>query len=63
MVRKGKHDDDDPEPVRVFIDRARCPECGSCDLQSYRTDSNGDETVTRRTFCRECFFRFLVVVE
>lgn len=47
----------------VFIDRVRCPSCGSIDLQTRRTVRNGDETITRDTLCRVCEERFLVIVE
>jgi transposase-like protein len=47
----------------VFIERARCPSCESANIETLRTYQNGDDTVTRRTRCRSCGKRFLVVVE
>lgn len=47
----------------VFVERARCPACGSADLQTVRSKDQGDGTVERRTQCRGCFHRFFVVVE
>jgi len=47
----------------VFIERPRCPKCGSADLQTVRSKNQGDGTVERRTQCRICFHRFFVVVE
>lgn len=47
----------------VFIERTRCPVCGSADLQTVRSKNQGDGTVERRTQCRGCFHKFIVVVE
>ena len=47
----------------VFVERTRCPACGSSDLQTIRSKDQGDGTVERRTQCRSCFHRFFVVVE
>ena len=47
----------------VFIERARCPACGSADLQTLRSKNQGDGTTERRTQCRTCFHKFKVVVE
>lgn len=52
----------DPESY-VFIQRARCPQCGCADLQTIRSRTEADGTVERRTQCRVCFARFFVVVE
>ena len=53
-----------PEPLRyVFVERARCPACGSVDLQTIRSKKHGDGTIERRTQCRTCFHRFFVVLE
>lgn len=47
----------------VFIEKARCPACGSAALQTIRSKDQGDGTTERRTQCRVCFHRFFVVVE
>ena len=47
----------------VFVERARCPRCGSLKLKTTRTERHGDESVTRHTVCRECGAKFYVVVE
>lgn len=47
----------------VFIERPRCPTCGSADLQTRRTTQNGDASLSRDTLCRECKLHFVVVVE
>lgn len=47
----------------VFIERAKCPTCGSADLQTRRSVQNGDASVSRDTLCRECNTHFIVVVE
>ena len=60
---------DNDEPVGdlrmdlVFITRARCPACGSADLQTIRSEDQGDGSTLRRTFCRACFHKFRVIVE
>jgi len=52
------------EPLRyVYIERPRCPKCGSIDLQTIRSRNQGDGTIERRTQCRGCFHKFFVVVE
>ena len=52
------------EPDRyVFIERAKCPACGSSNLQTIRSRNQGDGSTERRTQCRQCFHRFFVVVE
>jgi len=52
------------ERQAVTITRARCPHCGSHDLQSTRTTQLGsDEAVMRDTVCRICKTKFPVFVE
>ena len=52
------------EPLRyVFVARARCPACGSANLQTIRSQRQGDNTVERRTQCRSCHHKFRVIVE
>ena len=66
-MRDGPTTDTEPmagESLRyVYIERARCPACGSADLQTIRSKDQGDGTVARRTQCRQCFHKFVVVVE
>jgi DNA-directed RNA polymerase subunit RPC12/RpoP len=50
-------------PRIVFVERPRCPACGSSRLQTYRTTQNGDSTVTRHSRCLACGQRLFVVVE
>lgn len=47
----------------VFVERARCPVCGSANLQTVRSKNQGDGTIERRTQCRGCHHKFFVVVE
>jgi hypothetical protein len=61
-IRKTAPDVDDPFGL-VYITRAQCPKCFSTDLQTYRSEKNGDGSTTRRTFCRSCHWIFRVVVE
>lgn len=64
MSEDDKPDDAAERTRYVFVVRARCPQCGSLDLQTVRSVSDRTEgTVTRRTECRTCFHRFFVVLE
>lgn len=47
----------------VFIEKARCPVCDSADLQTIRSEDQGDGSVKRRTVCRDCSHKFFVVAE
>lgn len=47
----------------LFIERARCPACGSDNLQSRHSQDQGDGSVVRDTKCRECGHVFSVVEE
>jgi len=49
----------------VFIERARCPACGSAELQTIRSQDQGDGSTSRDTRCRNrgCRHRFFVIVE
>lgn len=52
------------EPLRyVFCIRPRCPKCGSAELLTYRSTKHEDGATSRRTFCRACEYRFIVVWE
>ena len=57
--------DEPSEPLRyVFIERPRCPSCGSGSLKTRKTlPSQGDDSVTRDTLCKSCGWTFYVVVE
>lgn len=50
-------------PTIVFIERARCPGCGSANLRTYRSTDQGDGSVLRHCVCRDCGERVRVVVE
>ena len=47
----------------VFIERARCPACGSDDLHTTRVEDQGDGSTARTTNCRRCKHHFFVIVE
>jgi hypothetical protein len=47
----------------VFCKRPRCPGCGSVDLLAVRTIHKDGGTVTRRTLCRTCGQKFMLVLE
>ena len=53
------------EPLRyVYVERPRCPACGSDNLRTQKTrPKETDKSVTRETVCRDCRWHFLVVVE
>jgi len=64
MTAPAQPDTAAAESVRyVFIERARCPACGSTDLQTIRSRPQGDGTTERRTQCRGCHHKFFVIVE
>ncbi len=48
---------------RVFIVAPHCPACLGNDLLTIRCEQNGDGSVTRKTVCRTCSSRFLLIVE
>ena len=47
----------------IFVERPRCPRCGSPALKTQKTVNHGDDSITRETKCRDCGHRFFVVVE
>ena len=47
----------------VYIERPRCPVCGSTNLQTIRSKDQRDGSVSRRTACKECGHRFFVIVD
>lgn len=47
----------------IFIERAHCPACGSIDLQTLRSQQQGDGVIQRRTLCRTCGHKFFVILE
>ncbi len=48
----------------VFIERPRCPECGSTHLRTIRSKSDkNDGSTSRRTVCKACGHKFFVIVE
>lgn len=53
----------DPDCAYVFVQRTRCPVCESVNVKTVRSEQNGDDTVTRRSRCRDCGHRFKTVVE
>jgi hypothetical protein len=52
-----------PAPDYVFIERPRCPACGGADVQTERSEKQGDGTIRRRSHCRQCRHPFYVIVE
>ena len=47
----------------VFIALPSCPSCGSLKPIIVRSESNGDNSTTRKCVCRSCSKRFLIVTE
>ena len=47
----------------VHIARTRCLECDSASLLTTKSISQGDGSTARITRCRECGFKFVIVVE
>jgi len=56
-----------PDPAEslryVFVERPRCPACGSADLKTNKTTRDPDGSACRDTKCRDCGWHFFVVVE
>ena len=48
---------------RVFISLPACPKCAGRDLETVRSEANGDGSRTRRTICRDCGQKVFVVAE
>jgi DNA-directed RNA polymerase subunit RPC12/RpoP len=64
MNTTGHHATADDSLRYVFIERPRCPACGSAELQTIRSKSDkSDGSKARRTACRDCGHRFFVIVE
>ena len=57
--RASQHD----PPVLIFVERPRCPECGSVRLLARKTLDGGDGTITRRCRCDGCGARVDLVLE
>jgi transposase-like protein len=47
----------------VFIEKPRCPACGSDELKTLRSNKENDGSVSRDTRCLSCNHQFFVVVE
>jgi hypothetical protein len=47
----------------VYIEKARCPVCGSDDLKTQHSEDQGDGSTKRDTLCRGCGWKFFVVEE
>jgi hypothetical protein len=52
-----------PDRLIVFIERPRCPWCGSLNLQTQRSLRQRDGSRKRITVCRDCATNFDVIVE
>ncbi len=46
----------------VFVERARCPGCGSIDLETQRSVTDGERS-EKKTKCRQCGKNFSVILE
>lgn len=47
----------------VYIERPRCPACRGTDLQTVRSKTEPDGSISRRTTCRTCGHKFFVIIE
>jgi hypothetical protein len=53
-----------PEPARyVFVEAPRCPNCESTRLKIVRSVRNGRVGRLKWAWCRDCPWRFKIVVE
>jgi C4-type Zn-finger protein len=63
-VNTSRHDAIPDDSTRyVFVTKTRCPVCDSADLQTIRSKTQDDGTISRRTACRTCGHRFFVILE
>ena len=51
-----------PRPY-VFVERPRCPACGSVDLHPYKTVQQGDGSTLRYVRCKSCGEKAFLVIE
>ncbi len=65
MTKERHQDDPDGKPVYLTLIRPRCPSCGCPRFHAYKTirDGNGDDGITRYSFCLDCGRRVVIVVE
>lgn len=47
----------------VFVPAVACPHCHATRLITVRSDRGGDGSVSRKSICRRCSMRFVVVIE
>jgi hypothetical protein len=47
----------------VYVERPRCPVCGSDDLHTTRSEDQGDGSTAKTTNCRTCRHHFFVILE
>jgi transposase-like protein len=47
----------------VFVEKVRCPRCGSDELKTTRSVNQGDGSTQRTTNCRSCGHHFFVIEE
>ncbi len=52
-----------PAARYIYVTRPRCSDCGSVKLRAYRSQPNGDGSLTRYAKCKDCGARFVLVVE
>lgn len=56
--------DDAGEHLRyVYIQRPRCPACGSENLHRTRTEDQGDGSICKTMNCLDCQHHFFVIEE
>ena len=53
----------DREPEFIFVERPRCPLCGSRELKTYRSTSHDDGTRERHARCVSCGQRSRLIIE
>jgi hypothetical protein len=47
----------------VFIPMPACPACGAVRPITVRSEAGGDGSVSRKSVCRKCSTRFVIVAE
>ncbi len=47
----------------VYVERPRCPRCGTADLKITRSRTQDDGSVCRTANCRNCDWHFFIIEE
>ncbi len=63
MADRRTHAPQDASTRYVFVERPRCPRCGSSSHRAYRSVEQCDGSRMKWTVCQACREKFIVVLE